>query len=56
VKVAPIDAEIIAGTIEDALLLGPDVEDRERAGARASPGDALVRCVDGDDGIDVDER
>ena len=52
-EVAPVDAQVVAGTIEDALIAGTDVEDREIAGLRAAPGDRLVIRIDGDDRIDV---
>ena len=54
-KVAPVDAEIVAGTVEDALIARADAEDGGSAGARFTPGDGLVGGVDGDDGIDIEE-
>src|SRR5580698_7595401 len=55
VEVAPVDAQIVAGAVEHALIAGADVEHGEALRARAAPGDGLVRGVDGDDRVYVDQ-
>ena len=46
VEVTPVDAEIVAGAAEDALIARAHAEDGESAGLGAAPGDGLVLRVD----------
>ncbi len=54
-KVAPVDAQIVAGSIEDTLVARANVENGETLGARTSPGHGFIRGVDGDDRIHIDK-
>ncbi len=55
VEVAPVDAEVVAGAVEDVLVARADGEHGLRLGLIARVGDGLAGSVHGDDGIDVEE-
>ena len=54
-EVAPVDAEIVAGAVEDFLILRAGGEDVERGGLIAEGVDLLAAIVDGDDGVCIEE-
>ncbi len=54
-EVAPVDAQVVAGAIEDVLIARAYGEDFEERGARAGGDDALAAIVDGDERIDVEQ-
>ena len=55
-EVAPVDAEIVAGTVEDVLVARADGEDVLGRGLVAGVDDLFGGIVDGDDGIDVEQH
>ena len=56
-KIAPVDAQIVAGTVERrAGRAEPTLSMREPGRAQPAPGHGLIGSVDGDDRIDIDQQ
>ena len=55
-EVAPVDADAIAGTIEDGLIACADVEHRKSAGMGTRPRHLLRGIVDGDGWVDIEQQ
>src|SRR5579862_8710857 len=55
-EITPVDAEIVARTVKDALIARADIQQGQAAGARPAPGDGFIVGVDGNDGVYVQEK
>ena len=55
-EVAPVDAKVVAGAVEDFLVLRAGGEDVEGCGLIAEGVDLLAAVVDGDDWVYVEEN
>ena len=54
-EVAPIDAQIVARTIQNALILRANIQDGEPLSAGTAPGNRFIGSIDRDDRIHIDE-
>ena len=55
VEVSPVDAEVVAGTVEDILIARADGEDVEGCRLVARGDDLLAAIIDGKDGVGVEQ-